>query len=57
MILIRFADDDSKRRALGYLVGRYSFTTWLTGELLVPATALAELAVEGIQFTVEGPAT
>ena len=57
MIVIRFTDDESKRRALGYLAGRYSFTTWRTGELLVPATALAELAVEGIQYTVEGPAT
>jgi hypothetical protein len=57
MIVIRFPNIDSKRRALGYLAGRYSFTTYKTGEMLVPQAALGELAVQGIQFSVEGPAT
>ena len=56
MILIRFPDLDAKRRALGYLTGRFSFTTYKTGEILVPAAALAELAVQGIPFSAEGPA-
>jgi hypothetical protein len=57
MILIRFPDIESKRRALGFLAGRFSFTTCRDGEMLVPQPALGELAVEGIPFSVEGPAT
>jgi hypothetical protein len=57
MVLIRFPDADAKRRALGYLPGRFSFKSWASGEMLVPEAALAYLAVEGIQFTVQGPAT
>jgi hypothetical protein len=57
MILIRFPDADSKRKALGHLPGRFPFKSWATGEMMVPEDALAYLAVEGIQFTVEGPAS
>ncbi len=57
MILIRFPDGASERRALGYLAGRFSFKSWASGETLVPEAALPALAVEGIRFTVEGPAT
>ena len=56
MILIRFSDIERKRRALGALAGRYPFKSWATGEMIVPETALSFLAVEGIAFTVEGPA-
>ena len=55
MIIIRFPDAETKRVALGFLAGRYSFTTWATGEVLVPDTALSALAHEGISFTLEGP--
>lgn len=57
MILIRFADNDLKLRALGVLAGRFPFKSWSTGEMIVPETALSFLAVEGIAFNVEGPAT
>ena len=57
LIRIRFPDLESKRRALGYLAGRYSFTSYATGEMLVVEAALSALAVEGISFTAEGPAT
>lgn len=57
MIVIRFPDTESKRRALGYLAGRFSFKSWATGEMTVPEAALAYLATEGIPFIVEGPAT
>ncbi len=57
MIIIRFPDADSKRRALGFLAGRFSFKSWASGEMAVPETALAHLATEGIPFSVEGPAT
>lgn len=57
MILIRFSDTELKRRALGALAGRFPFKSWASGEMIVPETALSFLAVEGIAFTVEGPAT
>jgi hypothetical protein len=56
-IRIRFPDHDSKRRALGFLAGRFSFTSYATGEMPVVEAALPALAVEGISFIVEGPAT
>ena len=56
MILVRFPNAESERRALGHLAGRFSFKTWATGEVLVPESALAFLATEGITLTVEGPA-
>ena len=55
MIRIHFPDAESKRRALGYLAGRFPFKSWATGEMLVPQDALPALAVESIPFTVEGP--
>jgi hypothetical protein len=57
MILIRFSDPEPKRRALGYLTGRFSFKSWASGEMAVPEAALPYLAREGISFIVEGPAT
>ena len=57
MIIIRFSDTEEKKRAIGFLVGRFPGKTWSTGEVAVPEEALAALAAEGIQFTVEGPAT
>lgn len=57
MICIRFPDDASHRRALGYLAGRFSFKSWATGEMVVPEHALPCLAWEGIRFIVEGRAT
>lgn len=57
MIRIHFPDAATERRALGYLAGRFSFRTFDDGETLVPESALAALAVEGIPFNVEGPAT
>jgi hypothetical protein len=57
LIRIRFPDLESKRGALGYLPGRFSFTSYVSGEMLVAETALAALAVEGIPFIAEGPAT
>jgi hypothetical protein len=57
MIHIRFTDREAERRALGYLAGRFSFKSWTTGEMVVPESALAFLALERIPFIVEGPAT
>ena len=57
MVIIRFPTIEMRRRALGYLLGRFSGKSWVTGEVLVPEPALPHLAAEGITFTVEGPAT
>ncbi len=56
MILIRFPDAASKRVALGFLAGRFSFKSWASGEMMVAESALAYLASENIPFTVEGTA-
>jgi hypothetical protein len=56
MVLIRFPNPEAKKRALGYLAGRFSFKSWATGEMIVPETALPELAMESIPYSVEGPA-
>jgi hypothetical protein len=57
MVIIRFPDSAIERRGLGYLMGRFSFKSWANGDTLVPAAALPYLAMEGITFTVVGPAT
>jgi hypothetical protein len=56
MILIRFMDAESKRRALEALVGEFPFKSWSSGEMLVPKDALPRLAREDIPFTFEGSA-
>ena len=56
MIIIRFPDPDSERRALEFLAGRFSLKSWSTGETMVPERALPALAAQGIHFSVEGPA-
>jgi hypothetical protein len=57
MTIIRFPDADMKRRALGYAAGRFTFKSWATGEMAVPEAALASLAMQGIAYKVEGPAS
>ena len=52
MLLIYFTDLEAKKRALGYLMGRYSFTSWKTGEMLVSPVALRDLEAQGIAFEV-----
>jgi hypothetical protein len=56
MVIIRFDDVETEKRAMDYLVGRHSFKTWANGDLMVPEQALGELAAEGITFRVKGPA-
>jgi hypothetical protein len=57
MIQIRFSNAEVERRALGYLAGRFSFKSWASGEMSVPEAALPALALEGISFIVDGPAS
>ena len=57
MVIIHFTDDAAKRRALGWLTGRFSYKSWSGGKMLVPEDALPALALEGIPFASEGTAT
>ena len=52
MISNRFQDRDTEKRALAFLLGRFSGRVLKTGEHLVPEAALVALADQGIPFTV-----
>lgn len=57
MILITFPDSATQKKALGFLLGRFSGKVLKTGEHLVPESALAALADRNIPFTVLGKAS
>ena len=57
MVMITFADRDAEKRALGFLLGRFSGRVLSTGEHLVPEAALEALADQNIPFSVKGKAT
>jgi hypothetical protein len=57
MVNITFPNRDVEKRALAFLLGRYSGRVIQSGEHLVPEAALEALAQEGISFTVNGKAT
>ena len=57
MITITFPDRETEKRALSFLLGRFSGRLLRTGEHIVPEAALEALADQNIQFTVEGKAT
>ena len=53
MITITFPDRDTEKRALAFLLGRFSGRVLRTGEHLVPEAALEALADQSIPFTVK----
>jgi hypothetical protein len=57
MVTITFPDRDTEKRALAYLLGRFSGRVLRSGEHLVPAAAVEALAEQNIPFTVKGKAT
>ena len=57
MITITFSDRETEKRALAFLLGRFSGRVLKSGEHLVPEAALEALASENISFTVQGKAT
>ncbi|MCW5960881.1 MAG: hypothetical protein KIS76_12025 [Pyrinomonadaceae bacterium] len=57
MITITFPDRETEKRALGFLLGRFSGRVLKTGEHLVPEAALEALADQNIPFTVQGKST
>ncbi len=57
MITIKFPNAETEKRALGFLLGRFSGRVLKSGEHLVPEAALEALANQNIPFSVEGKST
>jgi hypothetical protein len=57
MITITFPDRATEKRALAFLLGRFSGHVLKSGEHLVPESALEALGDQNIPFTVKGKAT
>jgi len=57
MVAITFTDRETEKRALAFLLGRFSGRVLRSGEHLVPEAALEALADQSIPFTVKGKAT
>ncbi len=57
MVIITFPDRDTEKRALAFLIGRFSGRVLKSGEHLVPEAALEALADQNIPFAVKGKAT
>ena len=54
MVTITFPDRKTEKRALGFLLGRFSGSVLRTGEHILPEAALEALADQNIPFTVRG---
>ena len=57
MVSISFPNRETEKRALGFLLGRFSGRVLQSGEHLVPEAALEALADQDIPFSVKGKAT
>lgn len=57
MVTITFPDRETEKRALAFLLGRFSGRILKSGEHLVPEAALEALADQNIPFSVLGKAT
>ena len=57
MVTIVFADRDTEKRALAFLLGRFSGRVTKSGEHLVPEAALEALADQNIPYEVKGKTT
>jgi len=57
MVIIKFHDRETEKKALGFLLGRFSGRVFRSGEVIVPEEALGALARENFRFTVLGRAT
>jgi hypothetical protein len=57
MVTITFPDRETEKRALAFLLDRFSGRVLRSGEHLVPEAALEALADQNIPFTVKGKTT
>ena len=54
MVTITFPDRETEKRALAFLIGRFSGRVIRSGDHLVPEAALEALADQNIPFLVKG---
>jgi hypothetical protein len=54
LVVITFPDKDTRREALGFLLGRFSGKALKSGEVIIPEEALEE---QNFAFTVKGKAS
>jgi hypothetical protein len=54
MVAITFPDRETEKRALAFLLGRFSGRVLRSGEHLIPAAAVEALAEQNIPFKVKG---
>jgi hypothetical protein len=57
MVTIVFPDRETEKRALAFLLGRFSGRVLRSGEHIVPEAALEALADQNVSFTVKGKTT
>ena len=57
MVAITFPDRETAKKAVGFLLGRFSGRLLKSGECIVPEAALEALALRDFVFTVQGRAT
>jgi hypothetical protein len=57
MVTITFQDRATEKKALAFLLGRFSGRVLKSGEHLVPEAALEALAEQNIPFSVKGKAS
>lgn len=57
MVTITFPDRETEKRALAFLLGRFSGRVLRSGEHLVPEAALEALSDQNIPFLVQGKTT
>jgi hypothetical protein len=57
MVKLTFPNRATERKALAFLLGRFSGRILKSGEHLVPEVALEALAQQNIPFTVQGKAS
>lgn len=57
MVTISFPDRETEKRALAFLLGRFSGRVTKSGEHLVPEAALEALADQNIPYAVKGKTT
>jgi hypothetical protein len=57
VVTILFPDRETEKRALAYLLGRFSGRVLKSGEHLVPEAALEALADQNIPYIVKGKTT
>jgi hypothetical protein len=57
MVTITFPDRETEKRALAFLLGRFSGRVLGSGEHIVPEAALEALADQNIPFSVKGKTT